>query len=88
MEWGEYAYPRQLGHTTRDSSPTSGLKSRDSAVGIATGYGLEDQGFGVRVPVGARIFTSPRRPDRLWGPPSLLSNGNRGFFPGGKAAGE
>jgi hypothetical protein len=27
------------------------LRSRDSAVGIATGYGLEDKGFGVRVPV-------------------------------------
>jgi hypothetical protein len=25
-------------------------------------------------------------PDRLWGPPSLLSNGYQGFFPGGKAA--
>jgi hypothetical protein len=36
-----------------------------SAVGIATGYGLNNQGVGVRVPVGARIFTSPRRPDRL-----------------------
>jgi hypothetical protein len=29
------------------------------------GYGLDDQGVGVRVPVEARIFTSPRRPDRL-----------------------
>jgi hypothetical protein len=43
--------------------------SRDSAVGIATGYELDDRGVGVRVPVGARIFTSPCRPDRLWGPP-------------------
>jgi hypothetical protein len=42
-----------------------GEKSQDSAVGIATGYGLDDQGVGVRVPVGARIFTSPRRPDRF-----------------------
>jgi hypothetical protein len=46
-------------------------ESRDSVVGIATGYGL----VSVRVPVGSRIFFSPRRPDRLWGPPSLLANG-------------
>jgi hypothetical protein len=43
-------------------------ESRGSAVGIATGYGLDDRGVGVRVPVGSRIFSSPRRPDRLWGP--------------------
>jgi hypothetical protein len=45
---------------------------RESSVGIATGYGLDDQGTGVRVPVGSSIFTSPYRPDRLWGPPNLL----------------
>jgi hypothetical protein len=31
-----------------------------------------------RVPAGPRIFFSPRRPDRFWGPHSLLSNGYRG----------
>jgi hypothetical protein len=46
-----------------------------SVVGIATGYGLDDRGFGVRILVGAIIFSSPRRPDWLWGPPSLLFNG-------------
>jgi hypothetical protein len=61
--------------------------SRDSAVGIATGYGLDDIEVGVRVPVGSRIFTSPCRPDRLCGPPNLLYKGYRGLFPGGKAAG-
>jgi hypothetical protein len=61
--------------------------SRDSAVGIATGYGLDDGGVGVLVPIGSSIFSSPRRSDRFWGPPSLLSNGYRGSFPGGKAAG-
>jgi hypothetical protein len=50
------------------------MMSRDSAVGIATGYGLDDRGVGVRVPVGSRIFSS-RRPDRLWGPTNLLYSG-------------
>jgi hypothetical protein len=49
--------------------------SRGSLVGITTGYGLDDRGITVRVPVGSRIFTSPYRPDRLWGPHNLLSNG-------------
>jgi hypothetical protein len=52
-------------------------------VGIATGYGLDDQGVGDRIPVGARIFTSLRRSDRIWGPPSLLFNRYRGIFPRG-----
>jgi hypothetical protein len=33
--------------------------SRDNSVGIVTGYGLDDQGAGGRVPVGQKIFTSP-----------------------------
>jgi hypothetical protein len=58
------------------------LRSRDSVVGIATGYGLDDGGVVVRVPVGSRIFSSPRCPNQLWGPPNL-SNGYRGLFPRG-----
>jgi hypothetical protein len=41
--------------------------SRDSVVSIATSYGLDDGGIGVRVTVGSRMFYSPRRPDRIWG---------------------
>jgi hypothetical protein len=66
----------------------SGLKgSRDSSVGIATSYGLDDRGVGVLVPVWSRILSSPRRPDRLWGRLNLLSSGYRVHFPRGKAAG-
>jgi hypothetical protein len=57
--------------------------SQDSVVGIATGYVLDDQGVGIRAPVGARIFTPPPRPDRLRGPPSLLSKGYRWLLPQG-----
>jgi hypothetical protein len=32
--------------------------SWDSSVGIATGYGLDERGVGVRVPVGSRTFFS------------------------------
>jgi hypothetical protein len=33
-------------------------RSRDSTVGIATGYGLDDRRIGFRVPVEARFFSS------------------------------
>jgi hypothetical protein len=35
--------------------------NRESVVGVATGYGLEDWGVGVRVPVGSRIFSTSSR---------------------------
>jgi hypothetical protein len=67
--------------------PTIINESRDSAVSIATGYGLDGRGVGVRVPGGSRIFSSPSHSDRLWGAPNILSNGYWGAFPMGKAAG-
>jgi hypothetical protein len=42
--------------------------SRDSAMGIATGYWLAGWGVGIWVPVGARFFSSRSCPDRCWGP--------------------
>jgi hypothetical protein len=48
-------------------------------------YGLDDRAIGVRSPAGAKDFSSNLCPDRLWGPPSLLYNGNRGPISRGKA---
>jgi hypothetical protein len=62
------------------------IGNRDSVVGIVTGYALDDGGVRVRVSVGSRMFSSARHPDRLCRPPNL-SNGYRGSFSGGKAAG-
>jgi hypothetical protein len=64
------------------SRTTNTLRSRVSVVDIATGYGRDDWGVEVRVTVGARIFSSPNRPDPLWGPLRLLSS-----VYGGKGAG-
>jgi hypothetical protein len=54
---------------------------------IATGYGLDDRGVGVRIPLESIMFFSPRLKHQLWGPPSLLSNGYRGLFSGVKRQG-
>jgi hypothetical protein len=59
--------------------------SHDSSVGIALGYGLDDQGSRVRFPAGAGIFLyiTSLRLEQLWGPPILLSNGYQELFPWG-----
>jgi hypothetical protein len=61
-------------------------RTRDSAVGIAINYGLDDRGIGVIVPVGSRIFSSPSRPDWRWVHPTSYPIGTGGSFPGGEVA--
>ena len=61
--------------------------SLGGVVGIATAYGLDARGVGVRVLVMSRNFSTPRRPDPHWGPHNLISKGYQGSFLGSKAAG-
>jgi hypothetical protein len=63
-------------------------ESQGSAVGIATGYGLEDKEVRVRVPVGTKTFISPCPPYRLWGSPGPPIHWLRGALsPGVKRPG-
>jgi hypothetical protein len=60
--------------------------SPDSVVGVATGYGLDDRGVGVRVLVRPRIFSLVVQTGSGAHPASYLI-GTGGSFPGGKVAG-
>jgi hypothetical protein len=52
--------------------------------GIATGHGLDDQGIGVRVTVGSRIFTSPIVQTGSGVHQTSYTRGTGGSFPGVK----
>jgi hypothetical protein len=54
------------------------VPNRYSSFGITTGNGLDVPGS---IPDSARFFSSPQRPDRLWGPPSLVFSGYWESFP-------
>jgi len=66
-------YSHMLGYTLVCSRVNVCIRAR-----VATGCGLDDRGSRVRFPAGLGIFSSSLRPDRLWNPPSLLSNGYQG----------
>jgi hypothetical protein len=53
------------------------IKRRDNLVGIATRVRFPGGGGG------GEFFSSPPCPERIWGLPSLLSNGYQGLFPWG-----
>jgi hypothetical protein len=64
------------------------VKSRDSSVGIALGYELDDRGCRVRFPAGAGNFSLHHSVQNGSGAyPASYPMGIRGSFPGGKAAG-
>jgi hypothetical protein len=47
------------------------FQSQNSVVGIATSYGLDDRGVGVRVPVGSRPALGPTKSPIQWIPGAL-----------------
>jgi hypothetical protein len=59
----------------------------DSAVGMATGYGLDNGGVGVQVPVGSRISLFHIVQTSSRANPASYPMGTGRSFPGGKAAG-
>jgi hypothetical protein len=64
------------------------IESRDSSVGIALGYGMDDRGSRVRFPAGAGNFSLHHRVQNGSGAhPASYPMGTRGSFPGDKAAG-
>jgi hypothetical protein len=61
---------------------------RDSSVGAALGYGLDDRGSRVRFPAGTGKFSLHHRVQNGSGThPDSYPMGTRVSFPGGKAAG-
>jgi hypothetical protein len=64
------------------------MYSRDSSVGIALGYGLDDGGSRVRFPAGAGNFSLHHRVQNGSGAhQASYPMGTGDSFPGGKAAG-
>jgi hypothetical protein len=64
------------------------LQSRESAVGIATGYGVDDQGGEVPAPVGAKISLLHFVQTGSGVHPPSYPRGTGGSFSGSNATGE
>jgi hypothetical protein len=63
-------------------------KGRDSSIGIALGYGLDDRGSRVRFPAVTGNFSLHHRVQNGSGAhPASYPMDTSGSFPGGKAAG-
>jgi hypothetical protein len=63
-------------------------KNRDSSIGIALGYWLDDRGSRIGFPAGAGNFSLHHRVQNgSEAHPASYPMGTRGGFPGGKAAG-
>jgi hypothetical protein len=62
----------------------TGTGSWDSSVGVKINVGVDDLLFYFQQE--KQTFSSPKPPDQLWVPPSLLFSGYWGFFPRGKVA--
>jgi hypothetical protein len=67
---------------------TTYIKDRDSSVGIALGYGLDNRGSMVRFSAGAGNFSLHHHcvQNGSGAYPASCTTGIRGSFPGGKAA--
>jgi hypothetical protein len=57
----DISVPVRINHKIQNLNLLAVIKSRDSSVGIALGYGLEDRGSRVRFPVGAGNFSLQHR---------------------------
>jgi hypothetical protein len=74
-------------HISKQIPLHSTSRGRDSAVGMATGYGLDGRGAGVGVPVGVRFSSLHVVQTGSEAHPASYSMGTGGSFPGRKAAG-
>jgi hypothetical protein len=72
-----YGTDTSISHSLNCNVYVYNKRGRDSSVGIATRYGLDGPEIEFRW---GEIFRT--RPDRPWGPPSLLYNWCRVSFPG------